>query len=281
MSSLTILRDVLDYIEEHIEEDFSLEDLAQVHYVSLSHLHKIFGCLHKESLKEYITKRRLSQAAEEVLRADKKIIDIAFRYGYHSYEGFSRAFKKFYGCAPSLFKLKGRAIELLPRFYVVDGHNNKGDVYMITVSNMEEYLLATQGTYEVGAYILCFDIDHFGSYNKRYGWEVGDLIIEAAASRIDCHLDEDMISYHIGADEFIIQTKTMEKGKLLEIVERILVAGQDVLSIKGEQIQFNLSVGIAKVQSEEISSEEAVAYAQNAMCKAKQEGRNKYYYIGQ
>lgn len=236
--------------------------------------------LHRESLKEYITKRRLSKAAQEILIGKNKLIDIAFQYGYNSYEGFSRAFKKFYGCSPRFFKSRGKSIELLPRIYVVDIHNKKRKTYMVTVSNIEEYLLIAQEEYEVGAYILCFDIDHFESYNKRYGWKVGNQVIKAAASRIDRYIGEEMKSYHIGGDEFIVLTKAIEKGKVFEMVEQILAAGKESFSINGEAIQFNLSIGIASVKTESEEGEALLAYAQDALVKAKLTGRNKAYYVG-
>ena len=49
------------------------------------------------SLAEYIRKRRMSQAAFELQRTDRKVIDIALKYGYNSPTSFNRAFQNVHG----------------------------------------------------------------------------------------------------------------------------------------------------------------------------------------
>lgn len=56
------------------------------------------------TLTEYIRKRRLSKAAEELKRTEHKIIDIATKYHYDSPVSFSNAFKKMYGQSPANFR---------------------------------------------------------------------------------------------------------------------------------------------------------------------------------
>lgn len=277
MRSLEVLAHVLDYIEDHIKEDFSLQVLADTHYISLSYLHRLFTCLHRESLREYIEKRRLSLIGVEIILSDQKLIDIAFNYGYHSYEVFSRAFKKYYGYSPKEWRKLGDVRELFPRVHLLTIYNDKGEDVMIRVSNIEEYLKIVESNSEIGEYILCFDIDRFGSYNRQYGWQIGDLVIEAAASRIDKHIDEHMESYRIGADEFIVLTKSIHKEKILEIVKRILLDGNEVIHLQNENLTFSMSVGIVQVDEQRASQQAILAKAQEAMIKAKQLGRNCFY----
>lgn len=54
-----------------------------------------------DNLKEYIRKRRLSEAARELVHSNKPLIDIACAHGYQSREAFGRAFEQAYGITPS------------------------------------------------------------------------------------------------------------------------------------------------------------------------------------
>ena len=94
------LNEAMDYIEEHLDEDFSLEKIAEHVHVSDLHFRKIFFLFSYMSLGEYVKNRKLSKANQELLQG-KSVTEIAFRYGYQSVDGFSRAFKKWSGMLPS------------------------------------------------------------------------------------------------------------------------------------------------------------------------------------
>lgn len=91
----------VDYIEENIYEDISLEVIEKEAYCSLFHFHRIFQALVGDSMREYIRKRRLSLAGRELVLSEERIIDIALKYGYETPEAFAKAFKKMNGMTPS------------------------------------------------------------------------------------------------------------------------------------------------------------------------------------
>src|SRR5690606_26516723 len=68
--------------------------------VSDYHFRKIFFYLSGLTLSEYIKNRKLSEANKDLLHGDK-VTDVAFKYGYQSVDGFTRAFKKWSGFLPS------------------------------------------------------------------------------------------------------------------------------------------------------------------------------------
>ncbi len=53
------------------------------------------------TLGDYIRMRRLSLAADDLIRGDEKVIDVALKYGYETPEGFTRAFTRFHGVTPT------------------------------------------------------------------------------------------------------------------------------------------------------------------------------------
>ena len=91
----------LNYIENNLQEDMDLAAIAKEAGYSLYHFHRIFKGLVGDTLKDYVRKRRFTEAAKELVYTDKSILDIGIKYGYESREAFSRAFEKVYGRNPS------------------------------------------------------------------------------------------------------------------------------------------------------------------------------------
>lgn len=102
------LNRVMDYIEEHLMDELTLEEIAEYAGVSDYHFRKIFFYLAGVTLNEYIKNRKLSDANKELLRGEK-VTDVAFKYGYQSVDGLTRAFKKWSGFLPSDALKKGRS----------------------------------------------------------------------------------------------------------------------------------------------------------------------------
>ena len=115
------LNKVIEYIEEHITEDFSYKDLSKIAFVDEFTLHKIFYFLANISLSEYIRKRRLTRAGIELQNSNIKVIDFAVKYGYDSPQAFTRAFYKIHEIKPSELK---RTKVYLKSFPVIKFDNN-------------------------------------------------------------------------------------------------------------------------------------------------------------
>ncbi len=94
------LNHVMNYIDDHLTDDLSLDMISEYAGVSDFHFRKIFLYLSGMTLNEYIKTRRLSEANRDLLNGEK-VTDVAFKYGYQSMDGFTRAFKKWSGFLPS------------------------------------------------------------------------------------------------------------------------------------------------------------------------------------
>lgn len=88
------------FVENHIEEDFTIEEVAQSAGYSYYHLTRIFHALLGEGIGSYVQKRRLAGAAQKLIYTNDRILDIAITYGFSSGEAFSRAFKSAYNTTP-------------------------------------------------------------------------------------------------------------------------------------------------------------------------------------
>jgi len=95
---------ILVYIQAHLEEDLGLETLATLANLSPYHFHRLFRATAGETVKQYVQRLRLEQAAFRLKLHDTPVIDVAFNVGYHSHETFTRAFHKHFAVPPSLYR---------------------------------------------------------------------------------------------------------------------------------------------------------------------------------
>ena len=103
---------VLKYIDEHLEERLTSQELAKVAGYSEYHFSRMFKSYMSMTIKDYVNKRRLIKASEDILGGEK-IIDVAMKYGWQSHSGFTKAFRKEFGFYPSLLRVVTISIESL------------------------------------------------------------------------------------------------------------------------------------------------------------------------
>ncbi len=127
MNWVSILKQTIDYIEDHITEDICADDAARAVNISSYYLQKGFQIVTDYSVNEYIRCRRLYLAALDVISTNKKIIDIAFDYFYDTPESFTKAFTRFHGVPPTQLRKNKSAIKTFLPLTVtisVQGGNN-------------------------------------------------------------------------------------------------------------------------------------------------------------
>ncbi|MDD4493649.1 MAG: AraC family transcriptional regulator [Eubacteriales bacterium] len=112
MDLLAQLNHAMAYIEEHISDDLALEDVSTVTSYSHYHFGRLFYYIAEMPLSEYIRKRKLTLAAEELQGYDTKVIDLAMKYGYDSTDGFTRAFRAQHGVTPSEARTPGVSLTI-------------------------------------------------------------------------------------------------------------------------------------------------------------------------
>ena len=112
MSIIKNVNMVLKYIDEHLEETLMVKKLAKVAGYSEYHFIRVFKECMNITIMEYVCKRRLMKASEDILLGEK-IIDVAMKYGWKSHSGFTKAFKKEFGFSPSLLRAMKFSVENL------------------------------------------------------------------------------------------------------------------------------------------------------------------------
>lgn len=109
------LNKVIDEIEMKLTQEINYKDLAKIIGTSSYTLQRIFAFLTGITLTEYIRKRRLSKAGEELLSTNIKIIDLAIKYQYDSPISFSNSFKKMHGISPQTLRKNNLRLKIFPK----------------------------------------------------------------------------------------------------------------------------------------------------------------------
>lgn len=231
---------ILRYIDEHIEEELSVSKIANEAGYSEFHFSRIFKREMKMTLKDYVVRRKLIKASEEII-AGQRIIDVAFKYGWKSHAGFTRAFKKEFGFSPSFLRTVLIEIQALGG----SGMNhvflestktgiNKEELFEILVEKVQEKGLGFNYK-ELEQIYLCADRAYAGV--KRYSGE--DYVthpINVAILLADLDADEDTISAGMFCD--VLKKGSMPIEQLKEILsEKVIKIMMDVNEFDSQQIE--------------------------------------------
>ena len=120
------IQQTVEYIEEHLSEDLKIENLAKMAALSPFYFQRLFSCLVKKPVIEYVKLRRMAKATEILLVKDRRILDIALDLGFSSHELFTRTFKDTFGMTPDEYRRNPQPLnrmtkpELLLRYAMVD-----------------------------------------------------------------------------------------------------------------------------------------------------------------
>lgn len=107
MSEDKVVQKAVSYIEEHIQEELSLDKIAAALNYSKFYIARIFAEQAGVTIYKYIQGRRLTLAAELLVKTRKPIVEIAYEAHYNSQQAFTLAFGRLYQCTPQTYRKNG------------------------------------------------------------------------------------------------------------------------------------------------------------------------------
>lgn len=110
------LRRVIGHLEENPSQTFHLEDAAHIACMERTAFSKFFSQAVGLGFHEFVLAWRVGKATELMTLSDRSLSEIGYDVGFQNLVTFERAFKKFCGCTPSVYRermLKKRG--LIPR----------------------------------------------------------------------------------------------------------------------------------------------------------------------
>ena len=104
---LRSMETAVTFIEDHLQEEIKVADIAAAVSYSLFHFCRVFNQTVHHSPYDYLMRRRLSKAAIELAQGQQRITDIAYDYQFGSPESFSRAFRRMFKQLPTQWRKQG------------------------------------------------------------------------------------------------------------------------------------------------------------------------------
>ena len=123
--------------------------------------------------------------------------------------------------------------------------------------------------------LIMFDLDNFKQINDRYGHLAGDAVLAAIGSRMKSELRGSDLKCRYGGDEFMVILPDTPLGGARQVSENLRAALESHRIVwNAEQITVTASFGVGVVNPTDQDPLAAVARADAALYRAKQQGRN-------
>ena len=131
---------ILEYIENNLESDLSLESVSKIAFYSPFHLHRLFKAITNETLNSYVTRKRIERAAMQLIyNKELSVSEIALQNGFSSHASFTRTFNKFYGQNPMQFRNNH-----FSKIGKVESKNSKANFiieeYLCNITNLKNWI---------------------------------------------------------------------------------------------------------------------------------------------
>jgi AraC family transcriptional regulator len=101
----TRLKRVVDYIEAHLDDGISLEQMAELAGYSTYHFSRLFKQATQRSPHQFVVERRIQHAKERLKTPQASTAEIAYDLGFSSQSHFAAAFKKMVGVTPRVYRV--------------------------------------------------------------------------------------------------------------------------------------------------------------------------------
>jgi diguanylate cyclase (GGDEF)-like protein/PAS domain S-box-containing protein len=128
--------------------------------------------------------------------------------------------------------------------------------------------------------LLFIDMDNFKNLNDTLGHDMGDLLLQQVAQRLESCVREGDTVARLGGDEFVVMLKELSE-QTLDSATQTEIIGNKILAILNQPYQLDTheyhstpSIGVTLFNGQEQSSEELLKQADIAMYQAKTSGRN-------
>lgn len=100
------IQQILTYLQEHYDQDLSLQKIAEQFHMSKEHFSRQFHHYVGKTYRDYVSSYRLYQAYHDVIHSDLCIQDIARKHGFVNVKSFIQAFTKSYQETPLKYRKK-------------------------------------------------------------------------------------------------------------------------------------------------------------------------------
>lgn len=107
-AQVTLAKEISEYLTEHMDDRFTLEQLSEYFHVSGTQIKTAFKAVYGVSFYSYIRTQKMESAAYMLEYTDKSILEISGEHGYDNASKFANAFKTVKGITPTEYRSRNK-----------------------------------------------------------------------------------------------------------------------------------------------------------------------------
>lgn len=97
---LDAVKKAVNFIENNLQGRVTVSEIAEETGYSQFYFSRIFSSITHVTIYDYVMKRKVSEAYQELMKSERRVLNIALKYGFNSHETFLRAFKRQFDITP-------------------------------------------------------------------------------------------------------------------------------------------------------------------------------------
>ena len=124
--------------------------------------------------------------------------------------------------------------------------------------------------------VLMCDLDYFKSINDKYGHDAGDVVLKETAKLLVSNVRKSDLVVRFGGEEFLILLVDVKKGESVRVADKLRsIIETHEFKIPQGGVKRTISIGVSEFPIDTGAIWEAIKFADVALYKAKELGRNK------
>ncbi len=198
---------VVDYINNHLDEELDLQKLAEMSNLSTYHFHRIMKAFLGETLGAYIIRVRLETAVRLLRYTDLPVEQIAYSVGYEMPSSLSKSFKQFYDITPLEYRNNKNFVIMKPVQLNPDLKLKSPKV--IDIETKKAIYIRLTGAYS--------ELDFCGAWGKLWAYVKENKLFSAGIEHISIYHDDPKVttSEKLRTDVCLVLPKPAEpKGEI-------------------------------------------------------------------
>lgn len=249
MNSFYILNDAIRYVEDHIYEPITPEDIASACNYSVSNLKYLFQKVFQYGMMDYVNKRKITEAAGRLIQTEETVVSVAYHYGYSSQEVFTRAFYKVWDETPGTYRKNHQFYRFFPMQEFIY------DSCKVFRRRFDLRPLFRELKQTDSSIVACFDIIGIRFIKTCFGREAGDAAALKALQRIESLTKRGGHLYRMAGDKFVVNFESSDYETVRCTVVEVLSCNTNPFLYKENTIPLPMFAGIGDVSAKEITED--------------------------
>ncbi|RKD28242.1 helix-turn-helix domain-containing protein [Lacrimispora algidixylanolytica] len=249
MESFYILNDAIRYVEHHLKEQITPEDIAIACNYSVSNLKYLFNKVFQYGVMDYVNQRKITEAAGELLQTKETVCSVAFLYGYGSQEVFTRAFTKVWDETPGVYRRNHQFYRLfLKQEFIYDS-------YQVFRRRFDLSPLLKELKQSESSILACFDIVGIRFIKTCFGRKAGETAALKALQRIEEITKRGKHLFRLSGDKFVVNFESSDYKTVQRQVLSVLECNGEDFLYKEDAIPLSMFAGITCLPAKGLSKE--------------------------